>query len=126
MIDRLKGLGAGLWSYECHPCPTNKQERARAKCLEGLLWDLHELGANQLVIESRGRAGDHRDRRTVEHARRARKASQVLVYEHRRPAHEPGLWLADALAGAAATGLRGRTECRDRLGKALRRRHIPL
>lgn len=76
---------------------------------------------NQLVIESRGPAADRKDARTVGRALRADRASTDLVHEHRRPTHDSGLWLADALAGAAATALTGRTEYRDQLAEVLER-----
>ena len=40
MLEILRELRCGLWTYEAQPCPTSKQERARAKCIERLLWDL--------------------------------------------------------------------------------------
>jgi hypothetical protein len=117
ILDLLVDLKAGLWSYECRPCPTSKQERARAKCLTRLLWDLQVLGVTQLVIESRGAAADRKDRQTVLGAIKSGACSADLVYEHRRPVHDPGLWLADALAGATAMALAGQPRYRDRLGR---------
>jgi hypothetical protein len=125
MLDVLLELDCGLHSYEAQPCPVSKQERARAKCLEALLWDLQQLGVRQLVIESRGAAADRKDRSTILRAIKAGKADPDLVYEHRKP-FDAALWLPDAVAGAAATALTGQTKYRDRLGSALERTKVAL
>lgn len=126
MLDVLLELGVGLWSYECRRCPTSKQERARTKCFELLLWDLKELGVEQLVIEARGRAADRKDARAIGHAQRASAASTRLVYEHRQPNRDSSLWLPDALAGAVASAIAGHPSYRDRLGQAVTRKVISI
>lgn len=125
MLDVLLELGCGLRSYETWPCPVGKQERARAKCLERLLWDMKQLDLCQLVIESRGAAADRKDRGTILRAIKAGLASAGLVYEHRKPT-DSALWLPDAVAGAAASALAGETKYRDRLGGVLTRTRIAL
>lgn len=126
MLDVLVGQGFVLRSYEAHPCATNRQGRARAKSLELLLWDLRQESVGQLVTESRGAPADRHDSKTVVNAIKADVAAPDLVYVHRRPREEPVLWLPDAVAGAAATGLIGQGHYRDRLGAALDRRHVVI
>jgi hypothetical protein len=126
MLAVLLDLECRLWTYECRPCPTNKQERGRAKCLEAMLWDLKDLGVEQLVLESRGAAADRRDDRTIGHAIRCGRASRNLVHEHRRPSVESALWLADAVASATGHAFEGRTAYRDRLGDNLHRCLVTL
>lgn len=104
----------------------SKQERARAKCLERLLWDLEQLGVGQLIVESRGEAADRKDRRTILRAIKSGLAATDLVYENRKGPLDSALWLPDALAGAAATALTGQTRYRDRLSGALERTKVAL
>lgn len=79
---------------------TKRQERARALCLERLLWDLRELGVDRLVLEARQDRNNQRDRRLVVAAQKAGKASASLAYSFGYPLEEPLLWIPDALAGA--------------------------
>ena len=79
-----------------------RQARARALCMNALLWDLRQATVAELVFESRQAHGDGADRRTIIAAQRAGRASPELVYRFDRAIDEPLLWMADALAGAAS------------------------
>ena len=61
--------------------------------------------AVELTIESRGQHNDRLDRRTLVQARRDCLIPEDMAYVHRQPGQEPLLWLADALAGAARSGV---------------------
>lgn len=77
------------------------QERARAQCIERVLWDLKLLGVDHLVLEARQERNNQRDRRLIIAAQKAGKASSSLEYSFGYPLEEPLLWIPDALAGAA-------------------------
>jgi hypothetical protein len=126
MLEVLLELGCGLATYESHPCPTAKHERARAKSIERLVWDLDALSVDHLVIESRGPAADRKDRRAIVLAVKSGIGSERLVYEHRRAVDDCGLWLADALAGASSAALTGQSRYCDRLGPSIERSTIVL
>ena len=86
------------------PLKSNKQERARAKCLEALLPALEGLGVSMAVLESRNdRKADLRDIETAEHLRRL-GAITVIRIEH-AGIEEHGLWLPDQILGAYAAAL---------------------
>ncbi|MGH9131474.1 MAG: hypothetical protein ACRDWV_07335 [Acidimicrobiales bacterium] len=99
-VSSLDGVNRG---YVFAPMGTCNPARARALCLNRLLWDLVEMGVDHLVIGSREAQNDDRDRRTIVQAKRANRASTELRYEFRRPHDEAALWLPDAaIAGAVA------------------------
>lgn len=75
------------------------QERARALCLERVLWELRPMRASHVVLESRQERNNHRDRSVIAAAQRAGKASAELRYDFDMPERDPLLWTADAVAG---------------------------
>ena len=97
---------AALWSFETCPCPVVRQERARRKSLELLALAIHGLGGGELVIESRQERNDRKDRQLFASVERSGLVDRVF-HQHQRPAAEPGLWLADCLAGAVSGSLAG-------------------
>lgn len=94
-----------------------KQERARRQCLGRLLFELDQLEAGRILIESRGAALDRRDR-TMAAAWRSTSALSVdLRVEFARPLDEPMLWLPDAVAGVVREARRtGEDTMLERLG----------
>jgi len=76
-----------------------RQERARARCLERLGWELGRLGVRRLTLESRAAALDARDRRTVDAARVRRAFPPGLRVEHGAPEADALLWLPDQVLG---------------------------
>jgi hypothetical protein len=74
-------------------------EQARALCLSRLVHGLQDRRVSRVVLESRH--DDHRDVRTIITARRR---EPMLVFDHRRPAGEPLLWMADGAAWAGRVG----------------------
>lgn len=117
MLDVMTDLELPvLGSYlRCRLEPGRDQDRPRALCLTRLLWDIWHAGVGELVIESRGKTGDQKDRRSVIGAQQGGWASSDLVYEFRRPRAEPLLWFADAAAGALATTIAGERDYLVRL-----------
>lgn len=112
MMRQIAGLGPTVFGYRC-PMPP-KSDRARALCLNGLLWDLREHEVDRLVIESRQERNDAKDRQTIVRSLKAERAPADLTYVFARSSDEPLLWLADAMAGAILAHLgEGRTEYLD-------------
>jgi hypothetical protein len=76
-------------------------ERARARCLSRLVWELDQYGVRDLLMERRPAALMARDRRTLTGTMRGRVASSDLRYGFAGPREECLLWLPDVVAGAA-------------------------
>lgn len=106
MLEAIVELGPTAAAYVCIPTG-RRQDRARALCLNRMLWDLKQLGATRVVFESREPHNDRKDARTIERAKRAGAAAADLEYAFRRPLEEPLLWIADALAGVASARVGG-------------------
>lgn len=81
---------------------SDRSERRRRKCLEHLLASLAELGCVELVLESRGRVDDQRDRAVLDNMRRRRMLPNHIHVSHEVGPAEPVLWIADALCGAVS------------------------
>jgi hypothetical protein len=105
MLEHLAGVATSAMAYACRPISLRQQERARALCLNRLLWDVRDIGVTELVFESRQQRNNQKDRRTIVHAVKSGIASPTLRYRFERPKEEPLLWLPDAVAGAVATDL---------------------
>lgn len=89
------------------PVPPRRQERARARCLERLVSELHGYGVENLIMEARAPALNKRDVRTVIGARYALPTGTRFTIEHVKGAEEPLLWVVDVLAGAVRAGHEG-------------------
>lgn len=105
MLEMIAELGITALAYAT--ATPGRQDRARALCIEEMLWGLKELGASRVVFESRQARNDRKDARTIEQAKRAGRASPALEYDFRRPQEEPLLWVPDALAGVASAHVAG-------------------
>jgi hypothetical protein len=123
MLGLIAGSGVAPRAYVCQPVPLRREERARALCLNALLWDLWQhLGVARLVLERRQASGDRRDSRTIQAAKAAKRADPALRWSFVRPDDEPLLWLADAVASAmssVAAGAAGGEGYRALLGPGL-------
>jgi hypothetical protein len=84
-----------------YSCPAQTKE-AREACLLALVADIVPAGARRLVLESR-ESMNHLDIRVINSALR-KYGERQLVYLHLRPAEEPLLWAADAVAWAVGAG----------------------
>lgn len=107
LLDRLVQLGLECRSYFCPLGPALREPRARALCLNAVLWDLWQESVSSLVIESRGEYDDRRDRSTIVAAQKSMRASPTVAYRFERPSVDPMLWWADVVAGAAAASVSG-------------------
>lgn len=94
MLDSMSVVTVGT------PVPAKRQERARAKCLERMVTELHGWGVELLLIEARTAQLDDRDLRTVIGARYNLPKGARFRTEHRTGTAEPLFWAADIVAGA--------------------------
>ena len=83
----------------CHRGHGTTEYAARAQCLGTIVERIQADGVPHLVLESR--QDDRDDHRTIQ---RTRRSAPPLVWDHRAPAEEPLLWIADGIAWAAGAG----------------------
>lgn len=124
MLAAFVDLSVAGRIYVHEPLERRGDVRARALCLNALLWDLWQGHVDGLVLESRQEHGDYRDRQTIAHAQRACRASPTLHYGFERPHEEPLLWLADAIAGAATASLVEGADYLKQLGDEVHRTDV--
>ncbi len=105
MLQEIARLDLVVLAHACRPATPVKQERARALCLQSMLWELHERKVGELVLESRQERNNVRDRATIAQTQRAGGAASDLRYRHAVPLTEPLLWVADAIAGTVSAKL---------------------
>jgi hypothetical protein len=84
-----------------------RPERRRRKCLEQLLLLLSVKGCSRLILESRGRRDDPRDRNMLDHVRRSHGLPNKIYLDHAPGPTDPALWAADALCGAVVADRTG-------------------
>jgi hypothetical protein len=79
----------------------SRQERARALCLERLLWLLERDDVLAVALETRTTSLNRADVVTLSRLRARRIISpRGLRIQHLQPSKEPLLWAADIIAGA--------------------------
>lgn len=112
----VAGLGGLHVVVVGSPVALRRQERARAKCLAQLAWELHSYDVERLVAERRTNVLDARDIVTVSRVRQQvlPKGSELRI-THERGAVEPLLWIADVVAGAVRMSRLGNPGPRDEL-----------
>jgi hypothetical protein len=103
MARVLVDLDLELHAYVCAGVPKRQMPRARALCLEALVWDQRSQDTTRLLLETREEHNDRVDRRTIAGAKSGRRASAALSYDFGHRDTEPLLWLPDALAGIVAS-----------------------
>ena len=111
--ERLPALAAAVGSLPVRAVATVMMhdagidsERARRFCLSQLLRELHGLQAERVVFESR-QAEDRKDMQVIAAWRRAKRPEAMVRVDFLPAIAEPGLWLADVIAGAFMWWLRG-------------------
>ncbi|GLW97781.1 hypothetical protein [Microtetraspora sp. NBRC 16547] len=80
--------------------PAAKSERRRRKCFERLVWELSKAGVAEIVIESREKTQNKRDRDLLGALLARHRIPGGLRIQHVAGAVEPLLWIADCAAGA--------------------------
>lgn len=85
----------------------DRTERRRRKCLERLLIELELKDVTDVVLESRGKADDRRDRDMLNALRGQQIVSTSTRITHVRGRDEPLLWVPDAVCGAVTSSRTG-------------------
>jgi hypothetical protein len=99
------------------PIDHRRQERARAICMERLLYELDRAGVRKVFLESRHEALNKRDIRLVDVLRIRGSISDAIMVSFARPRQEPMLWVSDAVAGAVSSARFGQdVDTADELG----------
>lgn len=124
MLERMSSAGIGARVYVQQPVTSRRPERARALCLNAMLWDLWQAEVEDVVFESRQRHADAADRRLIIAAQQAHRASPHLSYRFEKAINEPLLWMADALAGATSSDSAEGTHYLDCLGGMVARTDV--
>ncbi|PPK69458.1 hypothetical protein CLV40_10364 [Actinokineospora auranticolor] len=99
-VRSVVGLGGSHVVVVGSPVPCRRQERARAKCLERLVFELHGLGVTALVMEGRSIQLNGRDVHTITGARHNLPKATEFHVSHVLGKDEPLFWVADIVAGA--------------------------
>ncbi|HEY5244898.1 MAG TPA: hypothetical protein VIJ60_04465 [Acidimicrobiales bacterium] len=107
IIDTIAEIDPPTLICAVRPVAPYHQERARARCLTRLLWELGEHGITELIFEGRDEPLNNRDAATIANARRAGQAQERMTFDFGDPRREPLLWLPDAIAGAAGAHIIG-------------------
>ncbi|WP_146070938.1 hypothetical protein [Arthrobacter sp. B1805] len=82
------------------PLDSRKQEHARAKCMERLLWELGQLEVTRVFLEQRTHSLNKRDMALVEYLRGSKAIPKSLRVDIELPSIEPMLWIPDQVLGA--------------------------
>ncbi len=109
-LEELAGFSLPAVVAVAAPIDPQRQERARRKCLEQLLWELVQRDVRDLVLESRQERRDRHDRAAILAGQKAGQVPADLRYAFEQPSREPLLWLPDVVAGvvsAVRAGLPG-------------------
>ncbi|MGW3343234.1 hypothetical protein ACWDA3_07990 [Nonomuraea rubra] len=84
-----------------------RQERARRKCMQCLLWELCDHHVVDVVFERRDRELDQRDHELAVALKGRHSIPPRLQLSWCDPRSEPLLWLPDIIAGAKSLAERG-------------------
>ncbi|GAA2125138.1 hypothetical protein GCM10009825_01200 [Arthrobacter humicola] len=82
------------------PMDPRRQERARAKCIERLCWEVDELGATHVTLEARTASLNARDRALIPRLRGRNALPTQLRVDWLLGSRDPMLWIADQVLGA--------------------------
>lgn len=99
VLDAIATMPVEAIAVICHRRHGVSEYNARDICLGAIVGQLQARAVSRLVIESR--QDDRDDERTIY---ASRQPQPRLVFEHRFGAHEPMLWVADAIAWAVGAG----------------------
>lgn len=107
-IDVLSSFDVAHIVVAGAPLDARRQERARAACMERLLFELGELGVTSVLLEARTESLNRRDMRLIEQLRGKRSLPRSLRVDIGLPSTEPMLWIPDQVLGAL-----GDAKCED-------------
>ena len=106
-VDTIASLRLDHIVVVATPLDPKRQERARAKCIERLCWEVQDLGGSHVVLEARTESLNARDRKLIPKLRGKNALPVNLRVDWLLGSKDPMLWVADQVLGAygdAATG----------------------
>lgn len=106
-IKVVTSLGLVHVAVVSSPLDARRQERARAKTLEALAWELQQRGVTALTLERRTPSQARRDQELVASLRGSKVISPSLRIDFLRGPEEPLLWIADQVLGAMGESAEG-------------------
>lgn len=108
------------------PLDHRKQEHARAKCMERLLWELGQLEVTQVFLEQRTQSLNDRDMKLVRHLRGKKSIPSSTRVDIALPSSEPMLWIPDQVLGAMGDAEADETVWLDQYQGAIERIDITI
>lgn len=108
------------------PLDHRKQEHARAKCMERLLWELGQLEVTQVFLEARTKSLNDRDMKLVRHLRGKKSIPSTIRVNIALPSTEPMLWIPDQVLGAMGDAEANETVWLDQYQGAIERIDITI
>ena len=108
------------------PLDHRKQEHARAKCMERLLWELGQLEVTEVFLEQRTQSLNDRDMKLVRHLRGKKSIPSSIRVNIAQPSTEPMLWIPDQVLGAMGDAEADETVWLDQYQGAVARIDITL
>ncbi|SDI87048.1 hypothetical protein SAMN04488693_1292 [Arthrobacter subterraneus] len=109
-VETVGSLGLDHLVVVAAPLDPRRQERARAKCLERLCWEVQDLGGSRVVLESRTESLNQRDRNLIPKLRGQNALPMGLRVDWQLGSEEPMLWIADQVLGAYGDAQTGETQ----------------
>ncbi|MFC5814630.1 hypothetical protein [Nonomuraea harbinensis] len=116
IIETVAGLRPSALVVVGTGLEARRQERARRKCMEHLLWELGRRPVTEIFFESRGPWLDAADRKLIDILRTRHAISPRLRALWVPAVEEPLTWLPDVVAGAASLAASGEAELWEGLG----------
>jgi hypothetical protein len=105
---------------------SKRQERARRKCMEHLLWELGHRAVVEVCFESRNRVLDAADKKLIDILRIRNAISPRLRAVWLPAVEEPLIWLPDIVAGAASLATHGDPGFWETLGSGVEMSFVTL
>jgi len=118
LVDAIADAGGEYLAVVRVGDASTRIERRRRLCLERLCYELHILGVEEMILESRGPA-DRLDRALLDSLRAKKAVDGTLRMDHEPGPAEPLLWIPDIVCGALTQDRIGNTELLDPLRSKL-------
>ncbi|MCG2623027.1 hypothetical protein LVY72_14080 [Arthrobacter sp. I2-34] len=99
-VETIASLSLDHLVVVATPLDPKRQERARAKCIERLCWEVEDLGGSQVILEARTPSLNARDRNLIPKLRGKSALPVNLRVDWLRGSEDPMLWVADQVLGA--------------------------
>lgn len=126
VTELVTGLDMAHMVVVGSPLDHRKQEHARAKCMERLLWELGQLEVTRVFLEARTKSLNDRDMKLVRHLRGKKSIPSTIRVDTALPSTEPMLWIPDQVLGAMGDAEANETMWLDQYQGAIERIDITI